>query len=88
MRFVQRVLQTRNDANYRTRFKTQKPEHPSNARRLDTASLCPSKTLFEYSNPVSAAAEFGLHNSSVPKTRHASGPKIGVPAKWGIFIRL
>ncbi len=40
MRFVQRVLQTRNDANYRTRFKTQKPEHPSNARRLDTESLC------------------------------------------------
>src|SRR5216684_2525757 len=54
------------------------PEHPSNARLPETKSLRPSRTLFEYSNPVSAAAEFGLHDSSVPKTPHASGPRTGV----------
>ena len=60
------------------RSKTQKPEHPSSARRRDTESLRPSRTLFEYSNPVSAAAEFGLYDSSAPKTRHASYPRTGV----------
>jgi len=35
--------------NYRTP-KTQKPKHPSNARRLDTESLRLSRTPFEYSN--------------------------------------
>src|SRR5882724_5545334 len=58
------------------RSKTQKPEHPSNECLPETKSLRPSRTIFEYSNPVSAEAEFGLHDSSVPKTRHAPGPRI------------
>ena len=58
--------------------KTQKPTHLSSACQLDTESLRPSRTLFEHSNPVSAAVEFGLYDSSVPKTRHASGPRTGV----------
>ena len=68
------------------RSKTQKPEHPSNARLAETKSLRPSRTLFEYSNPVSAEAEFGLYDSSVPKTRHAPGPRIGVPGRLR-FVR-
>jgi len=59
------------------RSKTQKPQHRSNARRPETKSLRPSRTLSEYSNPVSAATEFGLHDPSVPKTPRASGPKTG-----------
>ena len=60
------------------RSKTRKTEHPSNARLPETKSLRPSRTLVEYSNPVWAAAEFGLYDPSVPKTRHASGPKTGL----------
>jgi hypothetical protein len=60
------------------RSKKQKPEHPSNAYLPETKSLGPSRTLFEYSNPDSAAAEFGLYDSSVLKTQHASGPRTGV----------
>src|SRR6266481_74862 len=54
MHFVQGVLKIGNDSNYRA-----VPKHRS-ACRLDTESLRPNRTLFEYSNPVSAAAEFGL----------------------------
>jgi hypothetical protein len=59
------------------RSKIQKPEHPSNGRRPETKLLRPSRTPFEYSNPASSEAEFGLRDPSVPKTRRASGPRTG-----------
>jgi hypothetical protein len=59
------------------RSKIQKAEHPSNARRPETKSLRPSRTLFEYSNPAFSEAEFGLRDPSDPKIRRASGPRTG-----------
>src|ERR1700738_2638795 len=57
------------------RSKTEKRTHLSSACRLDTESLRPRRTLFERSNPAAAEEEFGLHDPSIPRTRHASGPR-------------
>ncbi len=59
------------------RSRTQKPKHPSNARRVDTELLRPSRTLFERNNPASAEGQFGLRDHSVPRTRRALGPRTG-----------
>ncbi len=61
-------------------------EHLSSASRLDTKSLRPSRTLFERSNPASAGEEFGLRDSSIPRTRHASGPRTDALGHLG-FVR-
>jgi hypothetical protein len=66
--------------------KTQKPEHPSSARLLDTESLRPNRNLFECNNPASAAPEFGLRGPSGPRIRHASGPRIEVRGRLQFLL--
>ena len=71
------TLPARECSERRGHSKTQKVEHPSSSRLLDTESLRPNRILFECSNPALAEVEFCLRDSSVPRTRRASGPRTG-----------